>query len=173
MKENDLSAEDVDEIILGMLEVSYPIVVEPAELKYNPQNVVDSQFSMPFAAAVAVLFGKASPDEYSDKVISSNQVKTMMKKIKCIKDEKLERLYPKQWPSSVIIKTMDGKKYDLFIDYPKGDPENPLTWAELIEKFNNNTKIIFNSLRQEEILSAIKSLPQPKSFEVLYKLLGK
>lgn len=173
MKDNDLSAEDVDEIIIGMLEVSYPIVVEPAELKYNPKNVVDAQFSMPFAAAVAVLFGKASPEEYSDKVILSNQVKTMMKKVKCIKDKELERLFPRQWPASVVIKTMDGEKYDLFIEYPKGDPENPLTWAELIEKFNDNTKMIFNSLRQEEILSAVKSLHQSKSFEVLCKLLGR
>ena len=171
MKENNLSAEDVDEIIIGMLEIGYPIVVEPTELKYNPQNVVDAQFSMPFAAAVAVLFGKASPDEYTDKVISSNQVKTMMKKVRFIKDGKLERLYPRQWPASVVVKTRDGKKYDLFIEYPKGDPENPLTWPELIEKFNGNTKIIFNSLRQEEILTAVKSMDQSKSAGALCKLL--
>ena len=171
MKENDLSSEDVDEIIIGMLEVSYSIVIEPAELKYNPQNVVDAQFSMPFAAAVAVLFGKVSADEYSDKVISSDQVKTMMKKVKFIKDSELERLYPRQWPASVIIKTKDGKKYDLFIEYPKGDPENPLTWVELVEKFNDNMKMIFNSQRQDEILTAVKSMDQSKNVEALCELL--
>lgn len=172
VKENHLHPEDVSEVIIGMLEVGYPIVVEPFDLKYNPQSIVDAQFSMPFGAAVTILYGKASLDEYTEKVVKSEKVKTMMKKIKFIKDPKLDRLFPKQWPASVFIKTNDGKEYETFIEYPKGDPENPLTWDELVGKFNDITKVVFNSERQDKILNKVKNMDRAEELTNLYELLN-
>jgi 2-methylcitrate dehydratase PrpD len=35
----------------------------------------------------------------------------------------------------VVVETEAGERHERFVRYPKGDPENPLTWDELAAKF--------------------------------------
>ena len=145
---------------LGILETGFPIIVKPEELKYNPKSVVDAQFSMPFGAAIAMIYGKATLDEYIQQNVDSGKVKHVMKKVVCVKDPELEKEFPKKWPASVSILTKEGKEYSTRIDYPKGDPENPLTWDELIEKFETLVAPVFPLERVKEIISRVRELEQ-------------
>lgn len=172
MKENALRPEDVSEIIIGLLEVAYPIIVDPPALKYNPQSIVDAQFSMPFGAAVTVLYGNALPAQYAEKVIRSEAVVDMMKKVKIRKDPELERLYPRQWPSTVEIRTKSGQSFSTFTPYPKGDPENPLEWEELIEKFNGVTQGIYSTERQSQIAAEIRKIDGFSRLDSFKSLIG-
>jgi len=158
VRENQLKPEDVDRVTLGILKAGFPIIVTPEELKYNPQSIVDAQFSMPFGAAVAILYGGASLSQYREKVIQSPEVKEMMKKVHCVENPELDKVYPKQWPATVEIKTKDGRTFSTRIDYPKGDPENPLSWDELVEKFNGLTSSIYSKARRGKIVEQIKKI---------------
>ena len=62
----------------------------------------------------------------------------IMDKISVVKDEKQEKLNrenPAKLASKIIIKMKDGAKYQMQVDYPKGDPDNPMTWEESKAKF--------------------------------------
>lgn len=168
----NLNTDDIKQITLGMLEVSFPIVVDPPELKYKPKSVVDAQFSMPFGAAVAVLRRKAMLEEYSQQFIDSPAVRDLMQKVICVRDPELDKTYPKQWRARVTIETMDGQIYQTLIDYPKGDPENPLTWEELIDKFCIVTNGIFAPEKQEEIVETVRLLDDAKDLEKLCSLVS-
>ncbi len=171
MGENKIKTSDIDKVTLGILKTGYPIVAKPEELKYNPKSVVDAQFSMPFGAAVAILYGKATLNEYTKENIRSSQAKDMMNKIICVHDPELEKDFPVKWPASVTILTKDGKKYTTKVDYPKGDPENPLTWDELIDKFKNLVSPVFPTAKQNEIINRIRSLEQEDDLNSFSKLL--
>lgn len=71
----DLRPEDIASIRIGVLSVAWDIVAEPLAEKRNPGSVVDAQFSLPFAAAVAALRQRASPAEYSPEIIGDPSVK--------------------------------------------------------------------------------------------------
>lgn len=172
MKENGLLPRDVSEISIGLLEVAYPIIVEPVDLKYNPRSVVDAQFSMPFGAAVAVLYGNALPDQYTEEIIRSAEVAEVMKKVRIRKDPELERLYPRQWPSTVEIRTGSGGSYRTFIAYPKGDPENPLTWDELKDKFNSVTRGVYAPERQSRIADEMRKISRSSNLDAFKSLVG-
>jgi len=62
MKDHKLKAEDVTEVHLGILRAGALLIAEPREEKVQPKSIVDAQFSMPFGAAVAILYGKAAMD---------------------------------------------------------------------------------------------------------------
>jgi len=171
MKDNALRPGDVSEITIGLLEVAYPIIAEPADLKYHPQSIVDAQFSLPFGAAVAVLYGNALPDQYSEEIIKSAEVAEVMKKVRIRKDPELERLYPRQWPSTVEIRTRGGGSYNTFVPYPKGDPENPLSWEELEEKFNGVTRSVYDPERQSRIADEMRNLSLCPKLDALKSLL--
>jgi len=113
------------------------LIAEPLEEKYRPQSIVDAQFSMPFGAAVAVLYRKAGLREFHLSKIRLEEVKRMMRRVECVVEPDLERTFPKQWCATAEILTKDGERYFTKIEYPKGDPENPLTWEEMIDKFQD------------------------------------
>jgi 2-methylcitrate dehydratase PrpD len=148
-------------------------VAEPEDLKYNPESIVDAQFSMPFGAAVAILHGKASLDQYTQNNLRSPLVKDTMRKIKCLKNPEIEADFPRKWPAIAKIKTTDGNEYIAKVEYPKGDPENPFTWDEIMGKFRNLISAVFPEARQNQIIETIRSLDQTRDVTELYNLLVK
>ena len=170
MKENNLKAEEIKQVTLGILKAGFPIIAEPKELKYNPKNVVDAQFSMPFGAAVAILYGRASLNEYTQENIGSAKIKEMMSRVSCVEDSELDRVFPKQWPASVQIETEDGRRFSTRIDYPKGDPENPLTQEEVVSKFEDLTSAIYSEEKRQKIISRVRALEQAKNMKEFCQL---
>jgi len=172
MKKHGLKPSDIEEVELGILKAGYPIVADPRDLKYNPKSVVDAQFSMPFGAAVAVLYGRASLNEYTQEKIHSDEVKEMMNRISCVLDPGLEKDFPARWPASVSVKTKAGEVFKTRVDYPKGDPENPLSWEELIGKFKDLTAPVFDESVKDQIVDLVRGLESKKDLERLTRLLA-
>ncbi len=160
VKENDLQPDQVEKVRLGILRAGARLIVEPKEVKYHPQSIVDAQFSMPFGAAVALLYRKAGLREFHPSKISSREVKRMMERVECVEDPDLERTYPKQWSSKVEILTKSGKTHLTKIEYPKGDPENPLSWEEVIEKFKDLSGRLMTEDRRLRIVDQVRRLEQ-------------
>jgi 2-methylcitrate dehydratase PrpD len=171
MRENRLKPADIESVELSVLKTGFALVVEPEEQKQNPQGIVDAQFSMPFGAAVAILFGKASVDEYTAENFNSPEVREMMSRVRCVSDEDIEKEFPKKWPARAMITTRSGKRFSTKIEYPKGDPENPLTWQELIDKFTGLAAPVYSNERISEIIAAVRALENDDKLKHLFKLL--
>jgi len=158
VNENNLRPEQVKKIKVGVLRAGAPLIAEPIESKYNPQSIVDAQFSMPFGATVALLYGKAGLKEFQLSTIQSKPVKDMMRKVECIVDPKLDRTFPKQWRATAEILTGEGKSYSTTVEYPKGDPENPLSWEEMKERFHDLTGQIMKKEQRLKIVEEVETL---------------
>jgi len=156
--ENNIPPEQVEKVTLGILPASAGLIAEPQEIKYNPQNVVDAQFSMPFGAAVAVLYRKAGVDQFQPSVIQSEEMRQMMKRVELVVDPELAKVYPQQWCATAEILTRDGKKYFKTIESPQGDPENPLSWDEMIARFHELTGRIIPKDQRGKIIEQIRRL---------------
>lgn len=135
MRQHHPEANQIDRIEVAVLEAGWGLVAEPRAKKYNPESVVDAQFSMPFGAAVAALDGAAGLDQFTLEKIRSPKVRELINKVVLVKDPRIEETFPKEWPAHVAIEVAGGQRYEKFVRYPKGDPENPLTWDELVAKF--------------------------------------
>jgi 2-methylcitrate dehydratase PrpD len=158
VKENDLLPEKVEKVRVGILRAGAHLVAEPLEEKYSPQSIVDAQFSMPFGAAVAVLYRKAGLGEFRLSKIRSEEVKRMMRRVECVTDPDLEKTFPKQWCATAEIITKDGQRHFTKVEYCKGDPENPLSWDELIEKFHDLSSRFMTKERRLKIVDQVRGL---------------
>lgn len=160
MREHPIDAGQIKTIEVSMLEAGWGIVCEPREKKYHPESVVDAQFSMPFGAAVAVLDGAAGLDQFTLQHIHSPAVGKMMGKVILMKDVRLEKTFPREWPARVVIGLEDGRQFEKYIRHPKGDPENPLTWDEMVAKFRSLAGAVLSGDRCDLIVDQIaKSKP--------------
>ena len=155
-----LNPMDVAEVRVGVLSAGMKLVSDPIEAKRHPVSVVDMQFSMPFGAAVALTHGRASLVEYQEGMPENPQVKHIMERVHCITDPKLDAVFPKQFPAWAEVDMNDGRTLRSELEYPKGDPENPVTWAEMKEKFLQLSAPVISSDRQKEIIAAVESLDQ-------------
>ena len=108
-REHSLEARQIRRIEVAILEAGWNIVADPREKKYNPESIVDAQFSMPFGAAVAVMDGAAGLDQFTTDKIRSPRVRELMAKVALVKDVRLEEAFPKEWPARVTIETEDGR----------------------------------------------------------------
>jgi 2-methylcitrate dehydratase PrpD len=67
-------------------------------------------------------------------------------------------MYPKAYPSTLIAELNDGRMFTAHVDYPKGDPENPATKEEIVEKFHLLTQDLFDQKKRNAILEAVNRL---------------
>jgi 2-methylcitrate dehydratase PrpD len=165
VKENDLPPEKVEKVRVGILQAGAHLIAEPLEEKYTPQSIVDAQFSMPFGAAVAILYRKAGLGEFHLSNIRSEEVKRMMRRVECVTDPDLEKAFPKQWCATAEILTKDGERHFTKVEYCKGDPENPLSWDELIEKFHDLSGRFVTKERRLKILDQVKKLEKIQNLQ--------
>jgi 2-methylcitrate dehydratase PrpD len=137
-------------------------VAEPRAKKYNPESIVDAQFSMPFGAAIAAIDGAAGLDQFTLDKTRSPKIRELMGKVALVKDARIEETFPKEWPTRVAIELTNGQRFEKFIRYPKGDPENPLTWHEMTAKFRALAGAVISAERCDEILEAISGAKPAK-----------
>ncbi len=96
MSEHNLQAGQIQRIEVAVLEAGWGIVAEPREKKYNPESVVDAQFSMPFGAAVAAMDGAAGLDQFTLEKTRSPKIRELMGKVALVKDPGIEETFSKR-----------------------------------------------------------------------------
>jgi 2-methylcitrate dehydratase PrpD len=168
--EHDIHPEQIERVEVAVLEAGWPLVCEPRERKYSPTNVVDAQFSMPYGAAIALMDRAAGLDQFNPTSFDSPRLKSLMSKVVLTKDVRLEENFPQEWPARVQIKLAGGEKYEKFIRYPKGDPENPLTWQELSAKFESLASRVFPKMRCDQIVQSVKEMNLTSSLREIWNL---
>lgn len=98
-------------------------------------GINSAKMSTPYSVAVALMKSKAGLAEFSDKVIGNPELLALTKKVEIQVDDELSLLVPDKRAAIVTIETKNGQMYSYRVDHPKGEPENPITTAELEEKF--------------------------------------
>jgi 2-methylcitrate dehydratase len=71
----------------------------------------------------------------------------------------------------VNITTTDGNSFSKQLDFPKGDPRNPLTDQEVEEKFAALAEGVLSDKAQKKLKDAIWSLEKVGSVEKLMALM--
>jgi 2-methylcitrate dehydratase len=71
----------------------------------------------------------------------------------------------------VNISTTDGRSLSKQLDYPKGDPRNPLSDQEIEEKFSALAEGVLSSVAQRKLKDAIWNLEKIGSVSKLMALM--
>lgn len=171
VEENGLGADEIEDVEIGILDAGFALVAEPEKQKRMPQSVVDAQFSMPFGAALAVLYKSAALDRYCIEEIRNPEVTGLMERVRCVRNPELDRHYPGKWPASVTITTKRGNVFKKVLDHPKGDPENPLSWDEMIDKFRSLASEVLRLERCDAIVQMVRRLDSVRDIRELFSLL--
>src|SRR3984893_625885 len=169
---NDLHPEQISRVEIAVLEAGWPLVCEPRQRKYSPSSIVDAQFSMPFAVALALTYRPASLDQFGDGNLTSAQLQSLMSKVVMVKDQRIEKNFPAEWATHVKVQLTNGNEVEKVVRFPKGDTENPLSWQELTAKCQSLAMRTFPPNRCQEIVDSVNDMDRFTSLSALWKLMA-
>lgn len=88
-----------------------------------------AKMSIPYATAAGLIYGKAGLQEFSEEAVKGEEILSLTRKIHVEADDALSAAFPAEQTAIVTIQTKNGSYSDR-VDFPKGEPENPLTDEE-------------------------------------------
>jgi 2-methylcitrate dehydratase PrpD len=137
---------------------------------YAPRTVVGAQFSIPFALALALLYGEVGPEQVSQENLDNPAVLALMRKVKVSVDPAFNGRFPAMTISRVRIHSRQGA-LETTVEYPRGAAENPLSDEELQRKFHMLADPVLGS-RSRDLREALAGLPQAPDVSAVTRLLA-
>lgn len=101
------------------------------------KGVASAKLSTPFSVALALIKDSANLMDFDQETVNDATILDLTKRVKIHINEELTSWSPQKRAAIVKITTIDGKKFSHEVDYPKGEPENPMTKREVVEKYHN------------------------------------
>jgi len=147
--------DDVESVTVGLPAKGLDLVAVPEPQKRRPQNTVDAQFSVHFALAASLLWGRFGMREYE--MVRQPDAVAFMDRIRAECDPEVEALYPRQLGASLTVRG-HGEMLRRVQPIPKGEPENPLSWSDLEDKFRGLADGRLARAVQDRVIATIRDL---------------
>ncbi|MEC9248680.1 MAG: MmgE/PrpD family protein [Pseudomonadota bacterium] len=155
-KENNLQLESITKIIALVHKDQVPIVCEPEDQKRKPNTPYEAQFSIPYIVAAVLVHGRFTLKELTPTALKNRKVSSLCSKIHYSITER--SYYPKSFSGALVVETSNGKQYEKTIKYNRGSKENPLTKAEIKEKFLTNCSLSITPHASEQVYKELSKL---------------
>jgi 2-methylcitrate dehydratase PrpD len=130
---------DVDQIAEVVCETAEGIVHrlwEPLVDKQSPPNAYAGKFSTPYCIAAGFVLGHAGLDAFTEERVRDPRLRALAAKVRYEIDPK--NPYPNAFTGHVRVKLKDGRVVEERQGHMRGGVEEPLTRADIEEKFRLN-----------------------------------
>src|SRR6266704_1609874 len=169
VKQNDLKPDQVQEVQIRSLARAADILSDPS--KYDPRSKETADHSLPYVIAAAIVDRQVTPVQFEMKKIMDPTIRAQLKKVEVVADPEIEKVFPALQRVIVNITMTNGRTVTKQLDYPKGDPRNPLTDAEVEEKFAALADGVLSAGAQKKLNDAIWNLEKVGSVSKLMALM--
>jgi len=103
----------------------------------DPTNAYQAKFSLQYCTAQALLHGRVGLHDFATDRLTDPAIRDLMKRIDLAVDQEIDAAYPVVWAARISAELPDGTTTSVQVDAPKGDPENAVTWNEVVTKFGD------------------------------------
>jgi len=171
MKSNRLSYKEVEEVKVTTIARACDILFDPH--KYRPDSRETADHSLPYCIAAAIVDGKITTQSFSDEKMKDPAIWEVIDKIKGEASIEFEKMFPAKQPSKVVIKTKSGEFFSAYLEYPKGDPREPMTSEDLDNKFTALAEGKLDKVSQLKVKEMIFDCESMSAREFMEKLVIK
>jgi 2-methylcitrate dehydratase len=153
VKINDIKYDEIESVTITTIARACDILFDPH--KYRPESRETADHSLPYCIAAAIVDRKITTQSFSDEKMKDPRIWEVIDKIQGEASLEFENMFPAKQPSKVVIRTKDGREFSKYLEYPKGDPREPMTIEDLDNKFNALSTELLSAKRQREIKEMI------------------
>ena len=158
--QNNLTVEDIAEIVCLVPEQIIPVVCEPAEAKLIPRSDYDAKFSLPYIVGTVVTRRQFTLAELEPEALLDPSSLSVATKVRYKVDP--NSTFPKHFCGEVIITTTDGRDLRHRESVNRGADERPLSAADIEDKFMSNVEVVSSRLIGQRVLDSVMGLASAK-----------
>ncbi len=157
-----------DEIRKILVETFYEVT---RLVNYEPRNAIAAQFSIPFALAIALLRRRIAPEDVAEENLQKPEILDLARKVEVVVDPKINSQFPAKTIARVTVQTARGE-FRSTVEYPLGNPENPLHDDALTAKFRSLAAPVIGEDAAARLEVAVFDLPRAQDVSSLTRLLA-
>ncbi|MFW6205866.1 MAG: MmgE/PrpD family protein [Gemmatimonadota bacterium] len=154
--EHDLAPADIEKVRIRSLARAADILADPS--KYDPQSKETADHSLPYVIAAAIVDRQVTPKQFTPDRIMDAEIRAQLRKVEVVADPEIEAVFPELQRVRVTVMTADGRAFEKQLDYPKGDPRNPLSDDEIAAKFTALAEPIMSDASRQRLIDAVWAL---------------
>ena len=167
IRKHDIKPEQVKRVSVGTNHN-----MPNALIHHQPKNELQAKFSMEFCMAILLLERKGGLQEFTDDVVNRADVQAMIRKVNFGVHPQAEAAGFDKMTTIIEVELTDGKVLKTQADFGKGSPANPMTDAELSEKFRECAAWgKLDKAKAEEVLKLLWKIEELKDVNTLTRLL--
>jgi 2-methylcitrate dehydratase len=154
VREHLPDVHDIAEVTIETLQTAINIMAGDAE-KWHPTNRETADHSMPYTTAVALTYGTINAGHFDDEYLHNQDLLALTGKVKVRVSEAANRRVPEAMLCKMEVVTYAGQRYTSEVAYHKGHYKNPLTDAELEEKFHSLAGAVLSPSQANALLERL------------------
>jgi len=169
--DNGISIEDVAQVI-----ARGPKNMSQNMIQYEPKYPIQAQFSVPYLVTLVLMGEPTGPNWFTEDMLKNPRVREFQHKVKVEEDPEASKVgwgpLNVRWTGTLEIVMKDGRRLTKHVEYPKGDPKNPFSYEEHIDKLRNMAFWLGMKPNQiSELIRTIDKLEELGSINKLTRLL--
>ena len=126
----------IQEIVCEAAEGTVHRLWEPLAAKQRPPNAYAAKFSQPYCIAAGFVLGHAGLDAFTEARVQDERLRALAAKVRYEIDP--DNPYPNEFTGHVRVRLADGRVLEERQPHMRGGAKEPLTRADLEEKFRRN-----------------------------------
>jgi 2-methylcitrate dehydratase PrpD len=143
----------------------------------NPRTPYQAKFSLAYCVAAALLERRVgleqfAADRFGEPGVRHAPIAALLARTRVTVDDALTAKYPAAWPNRVTLVLRDGTTLTAQQDYPRGNPENAVTTAELEDKFLSLVAPRAGQSTANAALAAVRGIERCGDMATLFANLG-
>ncbi|HEY5898102.1 MAG TPA: MmgE/PrpD family protein, partial [Burkholderiales bacterium] len=131
-----IDVDEIDEVVCETAEGIVHRLWEPLADKQRPPNAYAGKFSTPYCIAAGFILGHAGLDAFTEQRVKDEKLRALAAKVRYQIDP--ANPYPDRFTGHVRVKLRDGRVLEERQAHMRGGVEEPLTRADIEEKFRLN-----------------------------------
>lgn len=160
---------DIAAVHIRTLKTAVDMMAGDAE-KWHPTNRETADHSMPYTTAVALLYGAIEHRHFEDPFLHDPALLDLASRIKCSVSEEADRREPEAMLCDLELTLTNGKQEKVRVEYHRGHWRNPMTDAEIEEKFRALAHDVLPPARTDALLKQLWDLENLTDIGALLKL---
>jgi 2-methylcitrate dehydratase PrpD len=173
MKEHHLKANDIAEITIHYSPLDTGLL-NPLEIKQNPRNIIETQFSTCWGVASAIVLGDVGIKNFNNESFLDTRIREVARKVVGKLDMEMAR--EQGFPAAAVdIKTSNGKVFSAQVDHAFGTVGNPMKLSDVASKFKYCCQYSANPVsagNQDKVIQMVGELEKINDVGGIVRLLG-
>ena len=156
------NSDDIGEINIHVSHSAIKIMADGPD-KWRPQTHETADHSIPYSAGLVLMYGKIEPEYYEDPYLHDQRLLDLVSRVKCIASDEADRTEKEFNLCELEVVLKSGARKTVRVEYHRGHFKNPMTDAELEEKFRLMAQKHLGADRVDKLLrllSEIENVPQ-------------